>query len=284
MTGRYTIYGDVCAGGIGKKFPHWKVWGKLCLALSSQTWRKKNGRVVLHTDDPSKFDQELFDEIDTTWYEDFKENSKDIDTNTFWACGKLFAYKKASKGDSFIDADFIFWDKYPEKFKRSATNKINLTYVHADNGVYTGANAGIGCNAAFITFWDEEHLKEYIARSIAYMKKPFYGDRSWKGKNPIDPFKIIEMCYAEQGIMYETFTELGRPKEMFLENMLRESRQTSVTHIWGLKRIIENDYKQALDLVDLLYSRLLQDFPDKKSLWDSYREEGIEQCCSYFMQ
>ncbi len=256
----------------------------LTTILSALKWREKNGDIKMVTDSiGAKYYRDLGMEsiwnlgIDDTLEDDMNPN---IDSNTFWAAGKIFALNKQVGPCVMIDTDFIVWtdirnileqdelavihkedlieDVYPDKSRF----KVNSSYKYSEAWDWTEK----ACNTAFAFFKDDDFRKYYSDKSIDFMNNV-------TGEDPLIYMvfaeqRLLSMCAKEKKINVHALSDL---------DSLFNSNQQSFTHIWGHKRYIRSNPIVREAFCKKCINRIKKDF---KEYYDIVRNiECLKQYC-----
>ena len=99
----------------------------LTTILSALKWREKNGNIKMVTD---SIGAQYYKKtgLDVIWnsVENILDNV-DVNSNVFWAAGKIFALKEQNAPVAMIDTDFVVWEtKKNSPTCRLSTLKISI--------------------------------------------------------------------------------------------------------------------------------------------------------------
>lgn len=242
----------------------------LTLILSALKWREKNGEIKLITDSVGKayFEEigiiDIWNDVDTS-LDSMPDN---IDTDMFWAAGKLFALKNCKAPVAVLDNDFIVWDKI------AVDNLGDLSVIHTEDlypDVYPDIhsfNMKIGyifnpdfdwrvrpANAAFYVMKSQELLDTYTSDAIEFMENSLKGDN------------LTYMVFAEQRLLSMTAKRLGIEMMEFsnLDKLFKDGERY-FTHTWGMKQQMRDIPELRFDFCSRCRDRIKRDFPDYAEL------------------
>lgn len=242
----------------------------LTTMLSALKWREKNGNIKMITDKiGAKYYKKLG--IESIWnlgIDDSLESyiDEDIDSNIFWAAGKIYALKSQKIPCVMIDTDFIVWEslKY-ELFDKEicAIHKENISSeVYPDKSKFNMKK-----NYRFDDKWNWEALPSNTA--LTYIAndnfKNYYVNSSIEFMNGLSSSndRLINMVFAEQRL-FSMCAEKMNIKEyelMNLEGLIR-GKQIYFTHIWGYKDVMKKDFKKRIKFCIKCINRIITDFPE----------------------
>ena len=99
----------------------------LTTILSALKWREKNGNIKMVTDSVGAQYYKKTG-LDVIWnsVENILDNV-DVNSNVFWAAGKIFALKEQNAPVAMIDTDFIVWEKIDEE------KLADVSVIHFEN-------------------------------------------------------------------------------------------------------------------------------------------------------
>ena len=238
----------------------------LTTILSALKWREKNGTIKMVTDSigyefyKSRGMCGIWDEI-TTGLDDI---STDIDPQTFWAAGKLFALKNTDAPVAVIDTDFIVWDRL------AFDNLKDLSVIHKEE-LYSDIYPDISefkmkrgfvfdpnldwhtspVNSAFYVIKNNALKKLYVNQALSFI------DNS-AGSDPVTYMvfaeqRLLAMCARMSGIEIKEFSSLTR---------LFEDGDRYFTHIWGMKQQMRDNSELRRDFCMRCINRIKSDFPE----------------------
>lgn len=99
----------------------------LTTILSALKWREKNGNIKMVTDSVGAQYYKKTG-LDVIWnsVENILDNV-DVNSNVFWAAGKIFALKEQNAPVAMIDTDFVVWEKLDEE------KLADVSVIHFEN-------------------------------------------------------------------------------------------------------------------------------------------------------
>lgn len=238
----------------------------LSTILSALKWREKNGTIKMVTDSvgyefyKSRGMCNIWNGITT----ELDGISTDIDPETFWAAGKLFALKNNDAPVAVIDTDFIVWD-------RLAFDKLpDLTVIHKEE-LYSDIYPDISefkmkrgfvfdpnldwhinpVNSAFYVIKNTTLKQLYVNQALLFMENA-------DGRDPVTYMvfaeqRLLAMCARMSGIEIKELSSLTR---------LFEDGERYFTHIWGMKEQMRKSDTLRRDFCLRCINRIKTDFPD----------------------
>ncbi len=238
----------------------------LTTILSALKWREKNGTIRMVTDSvgyefyKSRGMCDIWDEITT----DLDDISTDIDPQTFWAAGKLFALKNTAAPVAVIDTDFIVWDRL------AFDNLKDLSVIHKEE-LYSDIYPDISefkmkrgfvfdpnldwhtnpVNSAFYVIKNNALKKLYVNQALSFIDNA-------DGTDPVTYMvfaeqRLLAMCARMSGIEVKEFSSLTR---------LFNDGERYFTHIWGMKQQMRENAELRRDFCIRCINRIRADFPD----------------------
>lgn len=250
-------------------------------ALSALEWRRHNGEIAMITDTAGyEFYKKrgllsLWNEVKTTL-----DIMPGIDTDMFWAAGKLWALKKEITPVAMIDTDFIVWK--PIAFDKICdTAVIHREELYAD--VYPGKeyfkmrNGYIfdcewdwsepAANTAFCVIKNQKFLEYYTDEAFKFMKNALPG-----GDN------LTYMVFAEQRLFSMCAKKLGAEVRAFsdLERLFRDGAG-HFTHTWGMKQQMRDMPELRYDFCVRCRARIESEFPEYAKIL-----RGVPETEEYF--
>lgn len=254
----------------------------LTTILSALKWREFNGNIKMITDERgAEYYKSL--NIDTIWNKGInvvldKLISKEIDSNIFWAAGKIFALQSENTPCAMIDTDFIVWNNIND-----ILHDKEVCTIHSEDitDIYPFKNAFIMKDKyTFDSEWDwrikpqntaftyiaNRGFKDYYTNSaIEFMKNLKVGDN-----------RIVNMVFAEQRLISMCSKKMNiNIHEIFSLNELSRERQTLFTHIWGYKEVLRTNKNERCNFCVRCIRRILKDYPyfeDKIANMDMLKE------------
>lgn len=260
------------------------------LILSALEWKKFNGEIFLCADSVGK---KFFEEIGIAEIWNGIENSLDemdglnIDENIFWAGAKIFALSKQNLPCVSIDLDFILWQPFNfDKFKneiavihRESTNLPcypDKNYFKFKNNFSLPENLNWSLepgNAALIYFGNKKFVLEYCNFAFDFMKNsaPDNNQSGWD----LLPYMVfveqrwLSMCAENLGIKIHSLANLP---ELF------GREQNFFTHIWGHKKFLRENPKDAENFCRDCAGRISHDFSKDAEIFSK-----LDRLKKYFM-
>ena len=241
--------------------------------ISALKWRENNGSIKMITDDiAADYYKKLG--IDTIWDlgidVSLNKINNDIDSNIFWAAGKIYALKGQKSPCVMIDTDFIVWDNIENLLLQSEISVIhkekiissvypNKDYFNMNNNYLFDENfdwSVLPSNTAFAYISNNEFKDYYTSESIKFMKNVINNND-----------KITNMVFAEQRLlsMCAERKKIKINEIMTLEELFNEN-QKLFTHTWGYKQEIRNDFKKRKDFCIRCIKRIFKDYPEYKEV------------------
>lgn len=245
----------------------------LTTIISALKWRENNGSIKMITDDiAADYYKKLG--IDTIWDlgidVSLNKINNDIDSNIFWAAGKIYALKGQKSPCVMIDTDFIVWDNIENLLLQSEISVIhkekiissvypNKDYFNMNNNYLFDENfdwSVLPSNTAFAYISNNEFKDYYTSESIKFMKNVINNND-----------KITNMVFAEQRLlsMCAERKKIKINEIMTLEELFNEN-QRLFTHTWGYKQEIRNDFKKRKDFCIRCIKRIFKDYPEYKEV------------------
>lgn len=245
----------------------------LTTIISALKWREKNGSIKMVTDEiGANYYRRLG--IDSIWdlgidisLEGINNN---IDSNLFWAAGKIYALKNQEAPCVMIDTDFIVWNKVEDLLLKSEISVIHKEEINPC--VYPSKEHFImkkgylfdkkwswtvlPSNTAFVYIGDNKFKEYYTTESIKFMENLLDSDD-----------RIVNMVFAEQRLisMCAERKNIKINEIMALENLFSEN-QKFFTHTWGYKKEMKSDFNKRRDFCIRCINRILSDYPQYKDM------------------
>lgn len=245
----------------------------LSTILSALKWQEHNGSIRLYTDKQG-FEYYRTQNMISIWdlginTETLDNITKNIDFETFWAAGKLFALRHEISPCFMIDTDFIVW----KNISTFIENKNDIICIHKEElfeGVYlpkeflkTAKNYQFDetwswnvkpCNAGFVYFGNREFKHYYTGEAIRFMKDNFEKPLENVSQMVFAEQRLMAMCADKQNIKIKTFIK---------SNNLSE--QDVFTHVWGYKQVLKDNSAEREKFCKKIAYRLINDYPEKSS-------------------
>lgn len=254
----------------------------LTTVLSALKWREHNGKITMFTD---SIGYEYYKKNNLLFLWDGNINTilddmPEINSNMFWAGGKLFALSKCAAPVAMIDTDFIVWA--PLAFN----NFPELTVIHSEDlysDVYPGKEhfrmkknytfdkewdwSLRALNTAFAVFKNDELIKYYTDCAFDFMLNAEDTDDN-----------LTYMVFAEQRLLPMCAKKTGA-KVMELSNLesLFKDGERYFTHIWGMKQQMRENGALRYDFCMRCANRIKREFPDAAKILS-----GIDSVKEYF--
>ena len=179
----------------------------LTTILSALKWREKNGSIKMITD---KVGANYYKSIGLEKIWDLRidisldDINYKIDSNIFWAAGKLYALKSQKSPCVMIDTDFIVWENIQNILSNTEVSVIHkekiVKEVYPDKDYFKFKNgysldeewdwSVLPSNTAFMYISNGEFKKYYTTSAIDFMNNLHYSDD-----------KITNMVFAEQRLI-----------------------------------------------------------------------------------
>ena len=239
----------------------------LTTALSALNWQRHNGRISMITD--------------STGYEFYEKNGllplwdggvektldeiPEINSDMFWAAGKLWALKNCAAPVAMIDTDFIVWapiafdnladvaviheeDLYPDVYP-------DISYFKMKDGYEFDADWDLtlrACNTAFAVIKNEKLREYYTAEAFRFIEN---------AENVDDA--LTYMVFAEQRLLPLCAKKLGMEITVLsnLERLFNDGERY-FTHTWGMKQQMRDMSELRRDFCMRCAARIRRDFPE----------------------
>lgn len=244
----------------------------LTTMLSALKWREKNGKIKMITDSVgAEYYKKL--NIESIWdegiYIGLDKIDNEIDSNIFWAAGKLYALKDVNMPAVMMDTDFIVWENVNgilESQDVCVIHKediIKEVYPNRDyfrfNNEYEFDNQWdwdvLPCNTAFTYIKSNEFKEFYVSSAIEFMKNIKYGNN-----------RIVYMVFAEQRLISMCAEKVNMNIGEFMSLKKLYGEQKYFTHIWGYKEMMRNDANKREDFCIKCVKRLIKDYPEYEGI------------------
>lgn len=264
----------------------------LTTILSALKWREKNGSIRMITDEVgANYYRDLG--LDSIWDlgidVSLEKVDNEIDSNLFWAAGKLYALKSQSAPCVMIDTDFIVWKSIKDELRKSEISIIhkeeivkniypNKEYFKMKEGYYFDSEwdwSVLPSNTAFTYIANEKFKDYYVSSAINFMKNLQSGED-----------RIVNMVFAEQRLisMCAKRKDININEIMNLESLFNE-RQDLFTHTWGYKKEMKKDFNKRKDFCIRCINRIINDYPQYEEIiynieqfkyYNEVRENNLE--------
>ena len=249
----------------------------LTTALSALNWRRFNGRITMVTDSAGyEFYEKnnlltLWDDVKTTL-----DTIPPVNSDMFWAAGKLWALKNSAAPVAMIDTDFIVWapiafdaladaaviheeDLYPDVYPDVSSFGMKDGYAF-DPDWDLSLRA---CNTAFAVIKNQRLLEYYTDEAFRFMENAADGGDA-----------LTYMVFAEQRLLPICAKKLGLKITVLsdLERLFKDGERY-FTHTWGMKQQMRDMPELRHDFCRRCAERLKRDFPDAVP----YIAEGLKE-------
>ncbi len=245
----------------------------LTTIISALKWREKNGNIKMITDEVGASYYKSIG-LDIIWNLGIDialdDISDKVNSNIFWAAGKLYALKKQKSQCVMIDTDFIVWESIEDILINSEVSVIhkeniieavypNKEYFRFKNGYSLDENFDwtvLPSNTAFAYISNDNFKDYYVKSAIDFMNNLDCNDD-----------KITNMVFAEQRLisMCAKRKNIEINEIMSLDNLF-SNNQNLFTHTWGHKREMRNDFNKRKDFCIRCIIRIIKDYPEYESL------------------
>lgn len=241
----------------------------LTTILSALKWREKNGSIKMITD---KVGANYYKSIglENIWdlgIDISLDNISDrIDSNIFWAAGKIYALKSQKYPCVMMDTDFIVWENVDDILNNTELSVIHKEkiieevypskeYFKFKSGYYLDREwdwTVLPSNTAFMYISNNEFKEYYTETAIDFMSNL---SNSYN--------KIINMVFAEQRLisMCAKRKNIEIKEIMSLENLF-SNNQKLFTHIWGYKKEMKHNFNKRKDFCMRCIKRIIKDYPE----------------------
>ena len=248
----------------------------LTTILSALKWREKNGSVKMITD---KVGANYYKSmgLDKIWDLGIDISLDDInykiDSNIFWAAGKLYALRAQKSPCVMIDTDFIVWESVENILNDTEVSVIHkekiVKEVYPDKDYFKFKNgysldeeldwSVLPSNTAFMYISNEEFKNYYITSAIDFMNNLDCGDD-----------KITNMVFAEQRLisMCAKRKNIEINEIMTLDNLFSR-KQKLFTHTWGYKKEMRSDFNKRREFCIRCIIRIIKDYPEYEEIISS---------------
>ena len=242
----------------------------LTTILSALKWREHNGSIKMVTDEiGADYYKKLGMEsiwdlgIDVSFDTRIQD---EINSDIFWAGGKIFALATQSTPCAMIDTDFIVWkslkellqdkeictihkeDIIPEVYPEIDHFNMKKDYVFNPKWDWSV----LPCNTAF-TYISNEKFKDYYTTSSIDFMHNFN-----KGND-----RITNMVFAEQRLIAMCANYMNiEVNELVKLQELSDGNQHFFTHTWGYKNVMRQDYNKKKEFCIKCIRRIKDDFPE----------------------
>jgi len=255
----------------------------LTLIVSVLMWQKHNGTIKLYTDKIGyAFIKEydlvnLWDGIDT---ETLENNDYPIDSEVFWAAGKLIALEAHATPCVMLDTDLIVLRPISHLLNSNSIVALHAESLHPDtylNPSFLKLQVGfkfpayynweaLPSNTAFLYIDDDSFKTFYLNESKRFM---FHNEEK--------PEELVsQMVFAEQRLLSICASYKEIPITHLLTDPFTLSNDT-VIHLWGFKNLLRQSKsvqtiycRQLIKTVsnDLATNSFFQHYLEKQLPWE----------------
>ena len=237
----------------------------LTMALSVCEWQKHNGDAYMYADQVAK------DYLESTRIADIFRGGvrplkvpDNINTNMFWAAGKIFALRQIDRPMAMIDLDLIIWkslDKsfegkdvfviHREELSESTYPDVSRLSMKKDYVFDKSWDMSVKpCNTALLYIADDAFRQYYCDEAIRFMSMASdTDDRLW------------HMVFAEQRLLPILASLKGKQVDSYFGLASDIGKQDVFTHVWGHKSILRYNYNEKVKYCDRIMGRLERDYP-----------------------
>ena len=251
----------------------------LTFVLSVCVWKKYNGKALLFAD---IFAIEyikncgLGELFDGGIYE--LNVDPGINSDVFWAAGKLTALKMAPINTAMIDLDLIVW-----KNLDSFVAKGDITAIHREE-----IRSEIYPDYSFFNMKSEYVLPVYFDSEVLPVNTAFLYIADYDFKNLFADTAIDFMvnCIEErENLKHMVFAEqrllpiMARSYDKTINTMFdyagNVGNQSYFTHVWGHKNVLKYNYDERVKFCKRVMDRLNKEFGDVYAICKNMEELSI---------
>ena len=243
----------------------------LCSIVSSLKWRENNGNTLMICD---KIAGDYYRSlgIDKVW-NDIDDNlkvPKNIDSEIYWAAGKLYAMNKVNTPFIMMDTDFIVWHNiynkvsgkdlvaaHTERFK--SYDGIDK-YLNFKNNKILNNNQDVKPFNTSLLYIANNNFKDY------YLEQAF---NMMKDLEIINYHKYKQMITIEQRLLAILAKEQNLKTDTFLsENIIYKKKKPrsfhtrNFSHIWHAKKTYEKDDERRKKYCQKIANIIINDYPN----------------------
>lgn len=224
----------------------------LTAVLSALEWRAHNGDIIMYTDVPQAFYESG---ISNVWNDVVRLCEYEVNSNIFWAAGKIFAIKKLEPPFCVIDTDFIVWKKmnFSGEIAAIHTEELPGAYPEYDDFFEkTGFSRSVlPANTAFSYIGNGEFLKLYANEAIKFMQS-YTGAEDFIGPMIFAEQRMFSMCAAKLKLDIEILSDMNK--------LFTDGDGGRFTHLWGFKQKLGSDSELKNSFTKRLLCRIERDF------------------------
>lgn len=214
----------------------------LTAELSARLWKKYNGSIYMLTDTScaeyfyAKHLESVYDGI----FPILDRKGFGIDSNKYWASGKIQALTKVKTPCAIIDLDMMVW----ESLDLSECDLAAAHTEHLNEWLYPDPSFFVmspmyqfprqwdytvePLNTSFVYFADGALRDDYTYQSIRFMQ--------YERDTPNDGFSC--MIFAEQRILAMCAAQRQAKIKTFLDYNNLSAKQNLMTHLWAGKKLL----------------------------------------------
>ena len=252
----------------------------LTLVMSLCQWQKHNGNAMLIAD---KYAIEYLENIGiaSLFKAGVKELvvDKNINSEVYWAAGKLYALRQIDRPMAMIDLDLIVWKNLDTYFNNSDIlvihrEEINdATYpdvskLHMKDGFSfpnTWDMTVLPCNTALLYIEDDDFRRFYADTAIDFMK------------STAEEYEHLwHMVFAEQRLLSILAKDKGKEIISIFPLAQDIGMQDMFTHVWGHKSILKYNYSEKILFCNKIMKRLKEEYTEAfdivKKVYKNYEE------------
>ena len=239
----------------------------LTTALSALNWRKHNGRISMITDSEGYNFYEK-NGLLPLWDGGVKktlDNIPSVNSDMFWAAGKIWALHMSAAPVAMIDTDFIVWapiafdnladaaviheeDLYPDVYPDISHFKMKDGYeFDADWDLTLRA-----CNTAFAVIKNQSLLEYYTDEALKFMQSAENVDDRLTYMVFAEQ-RLLPMCAKKQGLKITVLSDLER---------LFNDGERYFTHTWGMKQQMRDMPELRYDFCMRCAARIRREFTE----------------------
>lgn len=239
------------------------------MAISALKWREKNGSIILYADEICRSYLKkigvlnLYDEVRNL------DIDKNIRADIFWAAGKLCAMKDLDKPAVIIDTDLIVWEDIREELigeKVSAMHIEPILFQTYKPPEYFNLKRGyefdpdwdwsIPPSNTALLYIEDMQFKEYYLKSAANFIENIEDTKD----------TLSYMVFAEQRLLSMCAKKMNIAIKYMLKFPEAVGNQSTFTHLWGYKGMMDQSDPVRKRFVDRLKNRLLTDFNERAKI------------------
>ena len=194
--------------------------------------------------------------------------SIDVNSNVFWAAGKIFALKEQNAPVAMIDTDFVVWEKLDEE-KLADVSVIHFENLYPD--VYPPIDFFHMDNYEFDIDFDWNIKACNTAFCVIKNEKllRYYTDKSieFMRHTSEQNDRLAYMVFAEQRMLPMCAKKLNISIMSFSDlNRLFKNGDNMFTHTWGMKQQMRDNAFLRADFCRRCIKRIIRDYPEMKNI------------------